>query len=524
MLQITNLNIMHIKDLRPILKDFSFTLNEGDKAVIIGEEGNGKSTLMKIIYDDNLVSEYIEYTGEISKNNMILGYLTQELNEKQKEMTVLEFCSELPIFYDLTPKELANIAAKLGIELELFYSDQKVGRLSGGEKVKLQLSKILMQSPDVLLLDEPSNDIDIHMLEWLEEFINNCKVPVLFISHDESLIENTANVIIHLEQLKNNTVPQHTVAKMDYKTYINQRINKLTHQDQVARKERSDYEKQQERYRQILQKVEHQQNTISRQDPGGGRLLKKKMHAVKSMGKRFDRDYENMTEIPDTEEAIFAKFDKNINIPNGKQILDYHLEELQVEGRVLVHNIDLLVRGPEKICIIGKNGVGKTTLIRKLATELLKRTDIKASYMPQDYEDLLDFTITPVEYLTFVGDKEEDTRIRTFLGSMKYTTDEMNHKIVELSGGQKAKLLFLKMTMDGSNVLILDEPTRNFSPLSNPVIREILRDYKGAIISISHDRKYIKEVCDIVYELKEDGVFNLANTTEDKRFSIRKGR
>ncbi len=514
MLQIKNLNIMHIRDLRPILKDFSFTLNEGDKAVIIGEEGNGKSTLMKIIYDDNIVSDYIEYTGEISKNNMILGYLSQELNEEQKEMTVLEFCSEIPIFYDLTPKELANIAAKLGIDIELFYSDQKVGKLSGGEKVKLQLSGILMQSPDILLLDEPSNDIDIHMLEWLEGFINNCKIPLLFISHDETLIENTANVIIHLEQLKNNTLPQYTVAKMDYKTYVDQRINRLTHQEQVARKERSDYEKQQERYRQILQKVEHQQNIISRQDPGGGRLLKKKMHAVKSMGRRFDREHENMTEIPDTEEAIFVRFDKNINIPSGKQILDYHLEELQVEERILAHNIDLMVRGPEKICIVGKNGVGKTTLIRNIARELLKRTDIKASYMPQDYEDLLDFSISPVEYLTIAGDKEEDTRIRTFLGSMKYTADEMNHKIYQLSGGQKAKLLFLKMTMDGSNVLILDEPTRNFSPLSNPVIREILRDYKGTIISISHDRKYIKEVCDTVYELKEDGIVNIAMDIE----------
>jgi len=209
MLQIKNLNITHLYDLRTIIKDFSFALNEGDKAVIIGEEGNGKSTLMKVIYDDNLVNDYVEYTGEISKNNMIIGYLAQELNEEQKEMTILEFCEVLPIFYDLTPKSLSNIANMMGLELEMFYSDQKVGKLSGGEKVKLQLAKILMQNPYVLLLDEPSNDIDIDMLEWLEGFLNNCKIPVLFISHDETLIENTANIIIHLEQLKHNSFPQY---------------------------------------------------------------------------------------------------------------------------------------------------------------------------------------------------------------------------------------------------------------------------------------------------------------------------
>jgi len=126
--------------------------------------------------------------------------------------------------------------------------------------------------------------------------------------------------------------------------------------------------------------------------------------------------------------------------------------------------------------------------------------------MPQDYEDLLDTDKTPVEFLTQNGDKEENIRICTYLGSLKYTTDEMSHKISELSGGQRAKLLFLKMSIDGCNVLILDEPTRNLSPLSNPAIRKVLQSYPGAIISISHDRKYIEEVCTKVYLLNENGL------------------
>ena len=111
-----------------------------------------------------------------------------------------------------------------------------------------------------------------------------------------------------------------------------------------------------------------------------------------------------------------------------------------------------------------------------------------------------------VEFLSQTGDKEETSRIRTYLGSMKYTPDEMLHKIADLSGGQKAKILLLKMSMSGSNVLILDEPTRNFSPLSGPVIRDMLKGFGGAILTISHDRKYISEVADVVYELTENGL------------------
>ena len=176
------------------------------------------------------------------------------------------------------------------------------------------------------------------------------------------------------------------------------------------------------------------------------------------------------------------------------------------ERRILARNIHLSVTGPEHVCIIGRNGVGKTTLLREIATELLKRTDIHAFYMPQNYEEILPMEQTPVDFLCETGDKDEISRVRTYLGSMKYTADEMSHPVAELSGGQKAKLLLLKMSMAGCDVLILDEPTRNFSPLSNPVIREMLKNYGGTIISISHDRKYMQEVCTVVYELSEQGL------------------
>lgn len=131
-----------------------------------------------------------------------------------------------------------------------------------------------------------------------------------------------------------------------------------------------------------------------------------------------------------------------------------------------------------------------------------------ATVEEKDYS-ILDLDMTPVDFLDKSGDKEERTRIRTYLGSLKYTADEMEHPIRELSGGQKAKVLLLSMSLSGANVLILDEPTRNFSPLSGPVIRKMLREFPGAIISISHDRKYIDEVCDKIYELDYSGLRNL---------------
>ncbi|MBR5564811.1 MAG: ABC-F family ATP-binding cassette domain-containing protein [Roseburia sp.] len=506
MLQIKNLMITHLKDNRVLLDNFSLTINPGDKAAIIGEEGNGKSTLLKLIYDETIVESYIEYSGEIIRNNLQIGYLAQELPEREKELSVYEFMCEMPMFFEVTPKELSEVARFLQIPAETFYEEQKMGQLSGGEKIKVQLARIILKKPDILLLDEPSNDLDIATIHWLEKFIRESELPILYISHDEVLLENTANMIVHLEQIKRKMDSRATVIKSSYRDYVNHRAAGLVKQEQQARKERSEYQKQQEKFRQIQQKVEHQQNVISRQDPAGGRLLKKSMHRIKAYEARFEKEYENMTEIPETEDAIFIKFGEKASIPAGKVVLEYEVPQLMVGERVLAENVVLNMRGPEKVCIIGRNGCGKTTLLRKIAEEMLERKDIKVSYMPQNYEELLDMEQTPVDFLCEVGDKDEVSKVRTYLGSMKYTADEMGHKIGDLSGGQKAKLLLLKMSMSGSNVLILDEPTRNFSPLSNPVIRNMLKNFGGAILTVSHDRKYIEEVATKVYELTEQGL------------------
>ena len=301
-----------------------------------------------------------------------------------------------------------------------------------------------------------------------------------------------------LENLWSRTVLEHQIAT---NLYERQALN-----DRKEKKIRD------EKYRKIMQSVQNALGNCSRQSPAEAKNLKDKMHAVKSMERRFEKEDENMTEMLEQEEAIFFKLgDKDSSIPAGKTVIEYTLAKLTTkdEERVLAEDINLKIRGSEKICIIGANGVGKTTLLRKIAEELSQRDDIKAEYMPQNYEEILDLDMTPVDFLDKSGDKEERTRIRTYLGSLKYTADEMEHPIRELSGGQKAKVLLLSMSLSGANVLILDEPTRNFSPLSGPVIRKMLREFPGAIISISHDRKYIDEVCDKIYELDYSGLRNL---------------
>lgn len=506
MLQIETLNITMKKDLRVLVEGLSLTLNPGDKCAVVGEEGNGKSTLLKWIYNPELVENYAECEGTCNRDGLLMGYLAQEVTAEEKVMSVYTFCCEEQAFLDADAGELARCAKSLQMPISLFYENQPLGSLSGGEKVKLRLALLMLQQPDLWLLDEPSNDLDVDTLLFLEGFIQTLPAPVLFISHDETLLERTATMILHIEQLRRKQLPRHVVARCGYHDYVETRLKTFAHQTQVAKKEQSQYEKQQARFRQIYQRVAHEQSSVSPSDPHTGRLLKKKMKAVKSLEHRIEREQAQRTELPDTEEAILVQFSPEIHLPAGKTVLDFHLPTLQVADRVLATNLSLHVCGPTHLGITGKNGAGKTTLLKEIAAQLLSRTDIHAAYMPQDYEETLDMSKTPVAFLAPSGDKADITRAQTLLGSMKYTPEEFAHPMAALSGGQKAKLFFVEMILSGSDVLLLDEPTRNFSPLSNPVIRQMLSSFGGAIISVSHDRKYIEEVCDTVYELTCKGL------------------
>lgn len=505
MLQVNHLTLVHKKDLRTLVQDLSFVCNEGDKVAIIGEEGNGKSTLLQWIYDNERIESYCQWTGEVSGASSA-GYLAQQLSEEEKGLSVYEFCMRSENFLELSYGELSDISRQLSFPAEEYYSERPVSTLSGGERIKLQLSRLLFDGPTVLLLDEPSSDIDLSTLRWLEAFISGFPGIVIYISHDEVLMEKTATAILHVEHPREGKPPRCTFSRVDYRTYVERRLAGISDQERRARKEKAEYDEKMERYRRIQQSVEHAQNVVSRQDPSTGRLLKKKMHAVTSMGRRFEREAENMTKLPEVEEAVFLRFSPEIALPAGKTVLELQLDKLCVDDRELSRDLRLRVTGGEKIGIMGQNGAGKTTLLRLIAGELCARRDIRAAYMPQDYADILPKDQTPLEFLAPGGHKDDVTRASIFLGGIRFKREEMFHTIGELSGGQKAKIFLTQMMLESSNVLILDEPTRNFSPLSQPRIRAVLRSYAGSIISVSHDRRYLCEVCDKVYCLSGVGL------------------
>ena len=483
---------------RYLIKNLNLTLNNSDKLAIIGEEGNGKSTLLKSILG---ICEYAEISGKINLKGNRIGYLEQSISADKLDKSVYEF-----LFIDETDyyDKINNLYKYLKlINLTDDILKQKIRTLSGGEKVKISILKLLLNEYDILFLDEPTNDLDIETLEWLENFINSTSKPIIYVSHDETLLANTANMILHLEQIKKQTECRHTLLKIDYDTYVEQRLRKIEKQTQVARTEKREFTKQHEKLQRIMQKVEYQQNTISRADPHGAKVLKKKMHSLKSQEKKLDET--ELTEVPDVEESI-SFFFEDVEIPKTKNIINLNIDELKVSDKVLSKNIKLDVIGNVHLCIIGKNGVGKSTLIKLIYNELKDRNDIKVGYMPQTYDDVLNNYNHVLDFICPNGSKDEITKARLLLGNMKFTREEMIGKIKDLSNGSKAKLFLVKLVLDKCNVLILDEPTRNVSPLSNPIIRKVLSEYNGTIISVSHDRKYINEVIDNLYILTTEGL------------------
>lgn len=483
---------------RYLIKELNLVLNCNDKLAIIGEEGNGKSTLLKAILG---VCEYAEIEGTVDFLGNRIGYLEQSMSDEDLDKNVFDF-----LFLNENDyyNKLNNFYKYLDlIKLNNEILEQNVRTLSGGEKVKISILKLLLNDYDILFLDEPTNDLDIETLEWLENFIRSINKPIIYVSHDETLLANTANMILHLEQIKKKSDCRHTLLKIDYDSYVEKRLRNIEKQIQTSKAEKRQFNKHQDKLRKIMQKVEYQQKTISRSNPHGAKVLKRKMHSLKSQEKKLDNM--ELVEIPDVEEGIYFFFE-DIEMPKEKNIISLDIKCLNLQNKILAKNIKLDIVGNQHLCIIGNNGVGKSTLLKLIYEKLKNRTDLKVGYMPQNYDDILNDYEYVLDFVFPSCNKEEITKARTLLGNMKFTKEEMVGKVKDLSNGTKAKLLLLKLVLDKCNVLILDEPTRNVSPLSNPVIRRALRKYGGTIISVSHDRKYINEVINNLYILTAEGL------------------
>ena len=490
MLNIQHLTIIHTQDLRPLIRDLSLTLSGTERLAVIGEEGDGKSTLLQAIACPERLEGWAEVSGGVRLAGERLGYLSQETPELEG-VTAYGYCAGHDAFMALDPAGLAELNRLLGLPRELCWSDTPWRQLSGGERVKLRLLTLMAAKPTMLALDEPGNDLDLSALEALEEFLLNCGLPVIYVSHDEHLLRRTATRVLHLESVQRRSEPRWTLANIPYADYVAARAESLERQEHQWQMERRESRARQERFDRIEQAVAHAQASISRRDPHGGRLLKKKMKAVKSLEHRYEREAESAAERPQVEYRMDAAFEGIAPIPAGRTVLDLTVPELRGGERVLAKDLRVLLRGSEKLLILGPNGAGKTTLLRLIREALAEHGGFRVGYMPQRYDDLMPLEQSPVAYLHTDGTREQLTRIRTTLGAMKLTQDEITHPIGALSGGQRAKVLLLKMMLEAPDVLLLDEPTRNLSPLSAPVMRRMILTFPGAAVCVTHDRELI---------------------------------
>ncbi len=504
MLDVKNLSIS-IFDSK-FVENLSFSLKEGEKLAIIGEEGNGKSTLAKALCFGSL--PYATVSGQINLYGGRIGYFEQLTDPRFFEDTVLSYIlkdsPEGDEDFSLLENygELMTWLSRFGFDESIL--ERKIKSLSGGECVKIRLVRLLLRSPDILVLDEPTNDLDLSSLVWLEEFIKGEKRTIIFISHDETLLENCATAILHLERLKKRRECKATFEKVGYGEYTKRRADLFDRQTEIFNKQNENMKKKEARWREIYEKVNKSLNSISRRDPSGGRLLKKKMASVKAQQRRLENQRQSIADQPSQEEAIFVKFSGG-GLPTSRMLLNEENMDLKIENRYLARYINFSLRGQEKVAIVGGNGAGKTTLLKALLQKLEKK-NISVGYMPQTYDDILSGYKNVVDFaFENAPSKEDKTRLLTFLGSLKFTRDEVMGEVSALSGGQKAKLFLAVLMFKKSDVLVLDEPTRNLSPLSCPVIRSALSDYAGAIICVTHDRKLL-EIFDRVLCLSKNGL------------------
>lgn len=505
-----------------IIDKASFHLNAGDKVGIIGRNGAGKTTLLNMLTGELPCDE-----GEffVSQNTRI-GYLKQRDNFSS-EGTVLEEIEG--IFSGL--RELENEIAELSDKVaenphdtglinrldelqhrfdreggytyksemigilnsmafdESFYN-KKISSLSGGERTRLALAALLLEKPDILLLDEPTNHLDIGTLKWLEQYLEAYRGTIMIVSHDRYFLDRTVNRIFEVEN--------HKVYSYQGK-YSNYAAQKKLRRETELRA----YNNQQ-------REIARQEEMIRRMKQRGTEHLAKR---AASREKRLD-----MLERIECPESEMGKMKINFkeNFPSGGDVI--MAENLEksfgrgAEHRELFHGVNLDIKRGERICILGPNGVGKTTLLRVLLGELTPDAgylkighNVAFGYYDQG-QLLLSDTNTVLEELKESYRLYTDTEMRSILGRFLFRGEEVFLPVGSLSGGEKARLSLLKLMLSGANTLILDEPTNHLDIESKEVFEEALMEFPGTVIVVSHDRYFLQRIPTRILELTQDGV------------------
>ncbi|WIV12335.1 ribosomal protection-like ABC-F family protein [Proteiniborus sp. MB09-C3] len=475
-------NISKFIEDKEILKDISFKLYKKDKVGIVGRNGIGKTTLLKVITseleaDSGTVNFYGKY-----------GYLPQNLFV-ENDLYVYELMEETKKYGEFL--ELLNRFGLISIE------GQKIRTLSGGEKTKLYLIRLLLQNPDILILDEPTNHLDYETIEWLKSFINSFNGSVLMVTHDRYFLDKTVSKIFELED---KTIKEYSGG---YTFYANQKKAELDR----ARLEYRIYMKQKKQLEEAARK--HMERANRYNDMSQSDFQRHKAAKIAKRAKAIISRLENMDK---KEKPIVSK---NISIKleeSSEKTGDILIRAEQVSktyDKILFNNISFNVYRNTRIGLVGKNGAGKSTLIKGLIGKIQLEGKVsispsaKIGYFSQELEELsLDSTI--LQELKEITNDEG--YVRTLLGCMLFRRDDVYKRIENLSYGERVRVAFLKLILEENNLLILDEPTNFLDIPTREIIEEALLDYEGSILFVSHDRYFVEKMAEEIWELSNSSL------------------
>lgn len=521
-LSCSNISKSYIIDT--ILDSLSFTVEDGDKIGVIGLNGSGKTTLFNI-----LAGEITQDSGEIYvQKGMKIGYLKQhtkieseknifdeclevfeslikmeeklrsfeeeisiegEKGESERLTTLMdEYASLSEKFVSLNgygyKSEIRGVLKGLGFGDEDF--DKEVNILSGGQKSRLSLAKLLLEKPNILLLDEPTNHLDIEAISWLEKFLKDYKGATLIISHDRYFLDNVANRIFHIENLKLN------IYNTNYTNFMIRRKKDM----EIYKKHFEDQQKEIKRQEEIIQRFKAY---------GGERY-----HGLAQSRQKMLDKMKVLAKPTGEQKKSRIKFEPKIK--SGRDVLKVENLEKTFGDFKLLENINFHVYRGEKVGLIGANGIGKTTLFKIILGQIEKNNGkieighhVVSGYFDQEMSKL-NLNKTIIDEIWDENPTFDYYQIRTILSQFMFIGDDIFKEISDLSGGEKGRLSLLKLMLSNANLLLMDEPTNHLDIDSKEVLEEAILDYEGTLFVISHDRYFLNKVTTKILELTKEGI------------------
>ncbi len=515
---------------RTLFEDVSFVINEHDKIALMGKNGAGKSTMMKIIAgvqqpnsgsiqcSDNTVIAYLpqhllteddstvfeetskafggifEMSNEIESLNKQLETRTDY--ESEAYMQIIERVTELgEKFYGIEETnydaEVEKALFGLGFKREDF--DRPTKEFSGGWRMRIELAKILLQKPDLVLLDEPTNHIDIESVIWLEDFLKNKAKAVIVISHDKTFIDNITNRTIEV------TMGRIYDYKANYTHY-------LTLREERRLQQIKQYDEQKKVIADNKRFIEQFKGTYS------------KTNQVNSRQRMLDKM--QIVEIDEVDNSSL-----HLRFPPSQRSGDFPVVAKDLcktyGDNVVFKDANLSIARGEKVCFVGRNGEGKSTMIKAIMGEIdfdgfcELGHNAKVGYFAQNQASILDPEMTVFETVDYVAQGEIRKQIKSILGAFMFSGDAIDKKVGFLSGGEKTRLAMVKLLLEPVNVLILDEPTNHLDLKSKDVLKEALLKFDGTLILVSHDRAFLKGLSEKVFEFKEQRVIEHFETVDE---------